>query len=250
MPTSENSSEKADVEASKKDPSQDKSKSDSENEITIEDSNEVSYNNSENSEKDKSKSDSENEVTIEDSNEASNNKSENKIYKKSSKNFEENRVYQCPYCDIKIPLYNNLKTHVKKSHPNEKIGHKKDFQCPYCGKKIALAHNLTIHVTKCTTKEKIGKKSSQQQAPPKKCQYCDENFSENFMPNHVKLCQVYSKFISKMENSYKCKLCMYQSSFKVEEWTRKASISYLYSHIQNYHKKELNPDQNETNDTG
>ena len=81
----------------------------------------------------------------------------------------------------------------------------------------------------------------------KSCKYCNEMFSENFMPNHVKLCQIYFRFMSKIDNSYNCKICLYKSSFKIEEWTRKAAISYLYSHIQNHHKKQLNPDQKGSN---
>ena len=89
--------------------------------------------------------------------------------------------------------------------------------------------------------------NSPAQSIDKSCKYCNEMFSENFMQNHVKLCQIYSKFMSKISNSYNCKLCPYKSTFKNEEWTRKAAISYLYSHIQNHHKEQLNSDKKESN---
>ena len=37
---------------------------------------------------------------------------------------KDKKTYVCPYCDRKITLYHNLKTHIEKTHPNEKIGEK------------------------------------------------------------------------------------------------------------------------------
>ena len=78
---------------------------------------------------------------------------------------KDKKIFICPYCDKKITLYHNLKTHIENTHPNEKIGekiYKKDeskiFICPYCEKKITLYHNMKTHIENTHLNEKNGEK--------------------------------------------------------------------------------------------
>ena len=118
--------------------------------------------------------------------------------------------------------------HMKKSYNG--------YDCKACSYKTKGAKKSarSIMYSHLKTKHKIRKNLK---TMGKKCELCNDVFNDMMFSNHLKSCKLYSEFIEKSSNGFKCKQC----SFKTDSIHARQMI---YLHIRKKHQNLTKSDKN------
>ena len=110
------------------------------------------------------------------------------------------------------------------------------YDCKACsyktnGAKKSARSKMYSHLK---TKHKIRKNSK---TMGKKCELCNDVINDMMFSNHLKSCKLYSVFMEKSSNGFKCKQC----SFKTDSVHARQMI---YLHIRKKHQNPTKSDKN------
>ena len=146
-----------------------------------------------------------------------------KFLKKTSKG------YGCQLCKSETAKRGAMCHHIKVKHAikiSEK--NKENFSKNTDVNEYEVNVDMPISDVNINDKIKnIDQEKNEGKRPKKSCKICNEMYAEFKLPQHLKLCKKYFKFIKLSSNGYCCKFCGYEASRK----------TILYRHINESHKK-------------